>query len=500
MRKVLYLILLAFCIASCNDWLDVRPETEQKDHDQFSTVDGFFDALVGCYMEMAANDAYGERLSVSNIEALANLWNMPENNTSSDRLEDWELNAHEFTGDNARNAVSAFYTQLFRVIINANSIIKYTDEQGDVFPDRTMLQVVKGEAFAIRAYCQLDMLRLFGQMPAEPGRQGALPYSLGTTIYEIPAYYDFAAYITKLKEDLQQAEDLLKDNDPLFAHTFAELSVDNADIVANNYLLYRQARLNYYAVRALRARLHLYIGENDEAYRVAKELIDARGTDGKAVREMSGAADIAEGYRLCPNECLFFLSKYDIKTNTEPFLIGDAEDVQYRDNSDLAVTTTMLNALYAGEQINSHNRYQSCWNKNVADIYGIRGNYAATKKYWWDDDTEGQRLNCQIVPMLRMSEVYLIAMETSGNLSEVNTWYKKYMVEHNVGTSVDFASLDAAREWVHMEYCREFVAEGQMFYHYKRRGATTWVGRSEPVGENDYILPLPETEYNPNNL
>ena len=48
MRKVLYLILLAFCIASCNDWLDVRPETEQKDHDQFSTVDGFFDALVGC--------------------------------------------------------------------------------------------------------------------------------------------------------------------------------------------------------------------------------------------------------------------------------------------------------------------------------------------------------------------------------------------------------------------------------------------------------------------
>lgn len=150
MRKVLYLILLAFCIASCNDWLDVRPETEQKDHDQFSTVDDFLRCFGGMLQEMAANDAYGERLSVSNIEALANLWNMPENNTSSDRLEDWELNAHEFTGDNARNAVSAFYTQLFRVIINANSIIKYADEQGDVFPDRTMLQVVKGEAFAIR--------------------------------------------------------------------------------------------------------------------------------------------------------------------------------------------------------------------------------------------------------------------------------------------------------------------------------------------------------------
>lgn len=499
MRQILFIILLAFCVASCSNWLDVRPETEQKDHDQFSTVDGFFDALVGCYMEMAANDAYGERLSVSNIESLANLWNMPTNSTSSSRLEDWELNAHEFTGDNARNAVSAFYTQLFRVVINANSIIKYADKQGDVFSDRTMLQVVKGEALAIRAYCQLDILRLFGQMPEKPGRQVSLPYSEATTIYEIPAYYDFAAYVGKLKEDLQQAEDLLKDNDPLFEHTFAELSGNSTGVVSNNHLLYRQSRLNYYAVRALRARMHLYLGENDEAYRVAKEVIDAEGTDGKAIREMSGATDITEGYRLCPNECLFFLSKYDIKTNTEPFLIGDG-DAQYREGYCLAITTAMLNALYAGEQTSSHNRYQSCWNKNVVDIYGISGKYAATKKYSWDDDTEEQRMKCQIVPMLRMSEVYLIAMETSGNLSEVNVWYKKYMVEHAVGTSTDFASLDAAREWVRMEYCREFVAEGQMFYHYKRRSAITWVGRSEPVGEKDYILPLPETEYNPNNL
>ena len=39
-----------------------------------------------------------------------------------------------------------------------------------------------------------------------------------------------------------------------------------------------------------------------------------------------------------------------------------------------------------------------------------------------------------------------------------------------------------------------------MFYTYKRTGATTMLWREEPVDEDDYILPLPTTEYNPNNL
>lgn len=43
MRKIYILVLLltAFGASSCNDWLDVRPETEQKEDDQFSTYNGF---------------------------------------------------------------------------------------------------------------------------------------------------------------------------------------------------------------------------------------------------------------------------------------------------------------------------------------------------------------------------------------------------------------------------------------------------------------------------
>ena len=46
-------IAFSTMLTSCNDWLDVRPETEQKEDDQFSTENGFQMALTGCYLHMA---------------------------------------------------------------------------------------------------------------------------------------------------------------------------------------------------------------------------------------------------------------------------------------------------------------------------------------------------------------------------------------------------------------------------------------------------------------
>ncbi|MDE7373724.1 MAG: RagB/SusD family nutrient uptake outer membrane protein, partial [Odoribacter sp.] len=240
MKQIILIFAAAFCLASCNDWLDVRPDTEQKAQDQFSTVSGFFDALTGCYISMVDNDAYGQRLTMSNIESLANLWATSDEMT---RLADKELAAHDYSKDNARVAIAAMYDKLFNVIAQANMIIKYADEQGDVFVDESMRKVVQGEAYAIRAYCQLDVLRLFGQMPKGAQTAVSLPYSFTTSIYEMPAYYAFDAYVELLKKDIATALGLLKDNDPLFEYTFAELNSGSAS-VADNHLLFRQSHLN----------------------------------------------------------------------------------------------------------------------------------------------------------------------------------------------------------------------------------------------------------------
>lgn len=495
MKYILLITMIACCMVSCNDWLDVRPETEQKDKDQFSSVGGFYDALTGCYMTLADKDAYGERLTMSNIESLSNLWYMPEDRNTYERVGDWDLTHHNYTTDASRAAIKAFYGRLFNAIAQANMIIRYAESQGHVFTDTTALAVVKGEAYAIRALCQFDVLRLFGQMPKKPSKLVELPYSHVTGIDDLPLYYGYADYVQLLKSDLTQAESLLKENDPVFKYTFEELNKNAA--VADPHLLYRQSRLNYWAVRALRARVHLYLDETGDAYRVAKEIITAQGPDGAPLMRMSGAEDFAKGYKLCPSECLFYLSKHDVKAQCDSLLIGGRENAQF--SNELVMTAANFNAMYAGENLQSHNRYKNCWNEKIRSMTTANA-YVATTKYYFDDKVKDKTLYYQLIPMLRMSEMYLIGMETSPSLPEVNAWFKEYMVAHEVGDSRDFSGMDEVRKWLIAEYRREFVVEGQAFYTYKRTGTTGIPGRTEPVGENGYVLPLPETEFNPNNL
>lgn len=496
MKYILLITLIAFCTASCNDWLDVRPETEQKEEDQFSSVNGFFDALTGCYMTMAGSDLYGERLMYTNIESLANLWYTPE---EMSRYEDFDLSKHDYTTDYCRSAIEAIYGGLFNTIAQANMIIKYTDERADVFTDETMLNVVRGEAYAIRAYCQFDALRLFGQMPGG-AQQVQLPYSYTTSIFEMPAYYGFDEYVGLLKEDIAQALELLEDNDPIFEYTFEELN--GGASLANDHLGYRQSRLNYWAVKALEARMHLYVGETQDAYRVAMEIIDAQGADGAPVIELSGAADIASGYKALPNECLFYISKFDLHDEALTILSGP-EGNSFRPSEALVITDDMYSDLYQDVASTSYNRGAQMWSPISAP--GSSLVYRTLQKYYWDDEVgigSGMTTH-QLLPMLRLSEMYLIAMECAPSLTETNDLYAVYMEEHGIAPTMltPFANEEEVEDFMLNEYRREFFGEGQMFYTYKRTHTqdVLWLEDVEAT-ENFYTLPLPETEYNPNNL
>lgn len=506
MKKQVILISLLtmtlFGLSSCNDWLDVRPETEQKEEDQFSTAQGFYDALVGAYMEMASRDIYGERLTMTNIESLANQWSLTE--TETQRYEDLYLMQHDY--DNvayAQAAIKTIYAKLFNVIAQANMLIKNIDERGEVILNPAIRYTIQGEAYAMRAYCQLDVLRLFGQVPGGTITR-ELPYSEITGIDEMPPYYDFNAYVEKLKADIEKAKELLIENDPVMTYSFEELNNSYSAVVDDN-MLYRQSRLNYWAVRALEARMYLYLGDKTRAAEIAREIINAT-IDGAPVMTMSGATDFTLGYKLCPSECLFYLSKWDVMDYSRDFLVGGGSS--FSNMTQLSITTQKLNAMYTGQNTTTHNRYKNCWNDKAVDMYGQAK--IVTTKYYWDDDemTEEQKIfGCQIIPMLRMSEVYLIAMEGATSLTEANELYYEYRLAHEVPTDADFLSMQEVADYIIPEYRREFFAEGQLFYTYKRLKATSIMGSvlsasENPVEieENDYVVPLPTTEYNPNNI
>lgn len=62
--KYMYIGFLAVVLlfSGCDNWLDVRPETEVNEDDMFDTEQGFMDALYGVYVNLGQNDLYGGSL------------------------------------------------------------------------------------------------------------------------------------------------------------------------------------------------------------------------------------------------------------------------------------------------------------------------------------------------------------------------------------------------------------------------------------------------------
>ena len=119
--------------------------------------------------------------------------------------------------------------------------------------------------------------------------------------------------------DLDEAERMLADSDPVIEG--GRMASQEGDEAV--YLRYRQLRMNYYAVLALKARVYLYAGEEAKALAVARELL----TDSK-VDEYFPAVD--------PNKLL-----------------------ANQDNPDRVFSTEVLAGIYVKDRADIHTTYFS---------------------------------------------------------------------------------------------------------------------------------------------
>ena len=107
----------------------------------------------------------------------------------------------------------------------------------------------------------------------------------------------------------------------------------------------------------------------------------------------------------------------------------------------------------------------------------------------------------QIIPMLRMAEMYLIAIETTTDVEEANRLYNDYLLRGcGVALIEDAFSAQTNRQDVLMpEYRREFFAEGQIFLRLQTLPMLqACCGAMNPITEEDYVLwSCVNTEFNP---
>jgi len=469
MKRILYTILAfatLFSVTACNDWLDVSPETEKKKEEMLSKESGYKNVLTGAYIRLKSSSLYGEQMSYGVVEMLAQHWN----NTSSGSLANY-LKKYDYRASAVESAFSSIYGNLYKVIADVNGLLEVIDDNKEVFTDNNY-ELIKGEALALRAFCHFDVLRLFGPMPTNLPSEPVLPYV--TTVSIVPnSKVTYTEFTTKLMDDLNTAEALMKDVDPICFNSIA--SLNGSSSTNDTFWNYRQMRMNYYAVCGLKARVCLWLGDKENALKYSKLVIDAKDNSGKAMYRLGNSDDCASGDLTFTSEYIFNISVQDLASLS----IGQARGYE-------KTQSTLRKNYYSTGTTDI--RYTLMWDYVYDSYWWTYNNYF--KKYLQSDGMPSLAKNT--IPLMRLYEMYLIAMECS-DLTGANDYYETMCIARDI-PSVEISDNAQLKNLLVLEYNREFYGEGQAFYAYKRLGIETIIDSNEPGSVATYVVPLPKEE------
>jgi hypothetical protein len=501
MNKITFTLLIsgALVFTGCKKWLDVKPEGQTTKDEIFQTQKGFRDALTGAYIDLKSGDAYGGAMTWSTVEFLARNWDNVGNYLDINSL----VNA-SYADASVRNMIDKVYIKEYKVVADVNSILEKIDAKKDIFQDNNYA-LIKGEALTLRAFAHFDVLRLFGTMPGNPGADPILPYvkEVSKDIVTLSTYDDFAKQVLA---DLDQAEVLLKDVDPITQFSLAEMNPTVGQgnlppVISDDYYMYRQIRMNYYAVLALKARVYNWLVPRGDANRVnaakyAQMLIDAKDRLGKPTFRLGELSDSQLGNYSFPSEHIAAVNIFNLKIAAENAL-GEP-GILARSDFNIQDGFYYLNNLFPVAERAADARWVGMWSYKTTSG---QTSYVKYKKFAQKDvDATNQ------IPLLRLSEMYLILTECAQNKADAENFYRFYCNKKGIPFTNGFnaAGWEADRKnKMIREYVREFYAEGQTFFTYKRYNVTTlpasWTAAYYTATTARYLVPKPDREINYHN-
>jgi len=492
-KQYLYLLFIlvgAVCMTSCESWLDETSNSEIREEDHFSTEVGFRQSLIGCYINMTDESLYGKELSWGMVETLGRQF---QPYTTSASSSNYYIQNYNYKHSTTVARVENIWAKAYNVIANANAALAVIDEK-ETMMNPTNYSVIKGEFLAIRAYMHFELMRLYGygnwaNRKAEIDAKYAVPYV--TSVSKNPTdQVKTSEFFKLLIADLEAAAKYLAEDPVTGKHEWSHYEELNED----GFYDYRNLHLNYYAVKALQARVYLWEGSADskaKALAAATEVIDDYYTNaasaGTIVRWM-GDTDF-NSYPALALEHIFGLNINAERFNnlTAAYLktaLADTDDDAYY------LTNADTYAIY--ENSNTDYRFTKLMQSQLS---GTMVGFLPLKLH----QTSGaQQLFSNRIPLIRMSEMYYIAAECHLANKDMKAALDLLTVVRNqrgVYEALDATmSVEAAMEEIKKEYHKEFLLEGVMFYYYKRTGADVLPNMETPMTDEQYVLPYPEFE------
>ncbi|MFZ4262465.1 RagB/SusD family nutrient uptake outer membrane protein [Sphingobacterium sp. HJSM2_6] len=485
-QSIIGLSILALTLgtlSSCNKWLDVQPSTQTTEDKQFSSQQGYIDALIGTYQKMADNKSYGKDLGYGVLDVLAQLFQNKANQTTDTY---GQLARYNYTDADVETTINSLWNEQYAIIAQTNYILKDIDANKSMFQQNNF-NIIKGEALAIRAMIHFDLLRLFApvksQLTAED--QSTIPYLNDFTVKPTKAL-DFDEIIAQIISDLNTAENLLAVN------TTIDQIKDNTGITnLEIFNSFRQNRLNYWAVKGILARVYQYNEDSVNALKYAKEVIDSEKfffVNGNTnttnpTLELSNAT--------FSTEHIFSVYKSDQKIVSDRYFKTESSAAE---GEDYFSTQNNLNTYYEVSvtghaiDIRGPQASNSRWNVfNTSTIYSNKYHVGANVI----------NVNQKLVPVIKLAEMYYIAAEASPSIDEALFYLNKVRTARLIPalSNTNISNATQLANEIFKEYRKEFMAEGQLWYYYKRKNQLSLqntVDWSFNLGK--YVFPIPNKE------
>ncbi|MGV3766238.1 MAG: RagB/SusD family nutrient uptake outer membrane protein [Chitinophagaceae bacterium] len=465
--------------ASCKKWIDVKPSDRLSEQMLFSTRDGYLKALNGVYVELANSSVYGQNMSAAALDVMAQYYYMV---TSTHPYYNYTM--FTYTADNTKLGFDNMWKKSYELIANCNVIIEKCGAQNSLLP-APYFGIVKGEALALRAMLHFDMLRLFGPIWSEEKKLvAAIPYKTNAAT-EVTPLLSSEAVMKNVLDDLSAAGELLREADPVITEGVRNM----ANPAGANDLYFRQYRLNYYAVRALKARAHLWMNEKDAALQEAQAVLNEVQSPAAPIFPYvtnAAATSADKPDRMFSTEVMFSLytiNRVNMYNNVFSASIQPGARLSFNaGNADMA----RVNELYDDE--NDYRR--RIWENVTLE----NGTLLTNQKYKDYVDAPGRYM----VPLIRLSELLLMGAECSATLEEGTAYLNALRAARNC-VSLSPGSEAELKTAITAEFRKEMIGEGQMFFYYKRNAMQTipnnaaLIGTKTMVLEN-YVVPLPDSE------
>lgn len=444
--------ILAASLSSCvNDWLDVAPSDGTDADAALTSSSDLAAARTGMYAALKGNsnlvDYYGQQFFVyGDVHAGDDYQynNIGGSNRASFYYDMTYQTASEFSSSTSSSNVA--WKSPYIVIGRANRIIAAAEggALSDAAEAKATIDQYAAEAKVLRALAHFDLVRIYGK-PYTEDQGASLGVPLVTGVLESnakPARSTVAEVYTQVVKDLTEA-------------------------ISSNALATetKPGYVSVWGAKAILSRVYLNMGDYANALSVAEDIIKNSGAALWTRDQYFKAWDAST-----PNESEF-LFRLNVAGSTDNNDLNGIGNLQQRDGyKEMVATKKFVDMLTSDPKDVRNDMFLPAKAEKEVAVYGTNKVFLNKLR-----GQGGNLRNVTIVPIIRLSEVYLTAAECAfrNNDKTKAVEYLNDLVKNRTTTVASLATVDnITLDRILIERRKELIGEGQRYFDALRNNET----------------------------